>query len=83
MTTIMTWGGSMGALIPTRLRQSLDGMSNEQRKAIRLPHVGAKEIARHHRNLSNQGVIMLDHDLAMQLRGKHISDCYLSGVYVV
>ena len=47
------------------------------------PHVGAKEIARHHRNLSNQGVIMLDHDLAMQLRGKHISDCYLSGVYVV
>lgn len=47
MTTIMTWGGSMGALMPTRLRNALSQMSSGQRKAIRLPHVGAKEIAKH------------------------------------
>lgn len=73
----------MGALIPSRLRNALDSMDTRQRKAIRLPHVGAKEIARHKRNMSKLGVIMLDHDLSMQLRGRHISHVYLSGVYIV
>jgi len=31
---------------PTRLRIALDQMSPEQRKALRLPHQGAREIAR-------------------------------------